>query len=70
VGLRGGRPAEVREGPFRRAVAAARGPWRTSGDWWKAGAWEIEIWEVELQADGVYQLVYDAAGWRLEGMLD
>jgi len=70
VALREGRPAEVQAGGTSGEVAAARGPWRTSGDWWKAGAWAVEIWEVELKTGGVYQIAHDAEGWRLDGMLD
>jgi protein ImuB len=29
-------------------VAAASGPWRTSGDWWREDAWKQEDWDLEI----------------------
>jgi protein ImuB len=29
-------------------VAAASGPWRTSGDWWREDAWKQEEWDLEI----------------------
>ncbi len=64
-----GRPLALAE-PFRGEVRAARGPWRLSGEWWQPGGWEVEVWQVELAAGGIYQLAHDGTGWRVEGMLD
>ncbi len=30
------------------SVAAASGPWRTSGDWWREDAWKQEEWDLEI----------------------
>jgi protein ImuB len=29
-------------------VAAASGPWRTSGDWWREDSWKQEEWDLEI----------------------
>jgi protein ImuB len=44
------KPAAFSDGENRYEVAAAYGPWRTSGCWWALntcdGAWDIEEWDV------------------------
>jgi protein ImuB len=58
------------------AIAAAYGPWRTSGCWWSAGVWDAEEWDVlAVQNDGVSVaclLTCDRArnAWRLEAFYD
>jgi hypothetical protein len=51
-------------------VLAAAGPWRSSAGWWGPEAWEVETWQVELAAGGVYQLARSGDTWCVEGMLD
>jgi hypothetical protein len=53
-------------------VVAAAGPWRTEGDWWLAGAWARDEWDVALNDGGVYRLCRDASGarWYLDGSYD
>jgi protein ImuB len=63
------RPVAV-TGPVTGPLCAAAGPWRVSGEWWKPGSWEVETWQVELAAGGLYQLARTAEGWWLEGVLD
>ena len=29
-------------------MAAASGPWRTSGDWWREDVWKQEEWDLEI----------------------
>jgi protein ImuB len=70
VELDGLRPRWLEGGDLRGAVAACRGPWRESGDWWKPDRWAREIWCVELAGGGLYQIARTAAGWFVEGMLD
>jgi protein ImuB len=66
----GSRPRWLEAGDLRGAVAACRGPWLESGDWWKPDRWAREIWCVELAGGGLYQIARTAAGWVVEGMLD
>lgn len=65
-----GSPARLEGGRLEGRVSAARGPWRSAGDWWRPEAWAVEVWQVELAAGGVYQLASAEDGWRVEGMLD
>lgn len=65
-----GRPAQVECGRLRAPVRAARGPWRSSGEWWQPAAWAVEVWHVELASGELYQLARTAEGWTVEGELD
>jgi protein ImuB len=31
-------------------VMTARGPWNTSGEWWRENPWNREEWDVEVQS--------------------
>jgi protein ImuB len=42
------RPARVFFQGMWGNVAAASGPWRTSGDWWQEDAWKQEEWDLEI----------------------
>lgn len=63
-----------REQSFK--VAAAYGPWRTSGCWWSTEAWNTEEWdvlaEVSSGASVACLLVHDCAQnhWQLEAFYD
>ena len=69
-------PAQIDFRGMRGEIAAASGPWRSSGDWWREDAWRHDEWDVEIhfQAeifrgeerlqeinDGVYRIYYDYA---------
>ncbi len=74
--LRDARPAEFRDWHNRFAIAAAYGPWRTSGCWWSQDSWDLEEWDVLAdRSDGssvACLLVRDRAAsqWRLEAYYD
>ncbi len=57
-------------GELAGPVRQLGGPWRTDGDWWRAEAWAVETWQVELEDGVVYQLARTAAGWCVEGVFD
>jgi protein ImuB len=86
VELRDGFPSRIFFQGIRGDVAAASGPWRTSGDWWQE-AWDQAEWDVEVHFSGKsqkparpgptnmrghYLLYYDARqrGWFFRGMYD
>jgi protein ImuB len=70
------RPAFVfdREQSFK--VAAAYGPWRTSGCWWSTDPWNAEEWDVLAESSTgsslACLLVHDRAQnqWQLEALYD
>ena len=57
-------------------VAAAYGPWRTSGCWWSTEAWNTEEWDVLAESSSgssiACLLVRDCAQnqWQLEALYD
>ncbi len=65
------RPVRVESAGVRDAVRTARGPWRSSGEWWRPDGWAVEVWHVELAQGGLYQLARrEGDGWSVEGALD
>lgn len=70
------KPVSFRDGEHSYVVAAAYGPWRTSGCWWALNAWDTEEWDVLATAhDGAAVaclLTCDRArnDWRLEAFYD
>ena len=61
----------------------AKGPWRTSGEWWReageeagaahaaSGAWNRDEWDVALESGALYRLFHNAEGrWFIEGSYD
>ena len=65
--LRGGRPAAISTLQFSVAVAEARGPWRSSGNWWDASRWERDEWDVQTPTGEIYRLSQHTEGWFVEG---
>ena len=76
VTLRGMAPVSFTSRDGRYAVMASYGPWRTSGNWWSAGEWNLEEWDVLAQHnDGAAVaclLVHDQCRdvWQLEAVYD
>jgi protein ImuB len=53
VTLREGRPVHISFPGIHGQVAAASGPWRTSGEWWREDAWHRDEWDVEIRSSFV-----------------
>ena len=53
-------------------VVMARGPWRTSGEWWRDDAWNHDEWDVALESGSLYRLFHevDSGRWFMEGTYD
>ncbi len=64
---RDGCPAFISAAQINSPVAATRGPWQTSGDWWKPETWAREEWDIELAVGGIYRLSKIGATWYLDG---
>jgi len=73
------RPAYVNAQAVHGDVLTAAGPWRASGDWWTASAWNRDEWDVALSDGGVYRIFVrmepveqrtPAREWFLEGVYD
>jgi protein ImuB len=72
VRLRGAVPVQVITGSVKGQVMAHAGPWRSSGDWWKAESWDCAEWDVALNDGAVYRIHEDlrTGRWFLEGSYD
>ena len=70
AGIGDARPIAVRGAAGTGRVVGAAGPWRASGHWWDAGAWERESWDVALTDGRVLRLTRGAEGWSVEAELD
>ena len=53
------------------SIDAVRGPWRTSGDWWRPAMWDREEWDIEV-ADALYRIYFDVHldRWYAQGVYD
>jgi protein ImuB len=75
VQLRALTPVAFRDRERSFKIAAAYGPWRTSGCWWSDATWNAEEWDVLAETGGssvACLLVRDCARneWRLEAFYD
>jgi protein ImuB len=68
-------PVRVISPSVNGRVVMAKGPWRTSGEWWREGednAWDRDEWDIALESGALYRLFQDAAQgrWFIEGSYD
>jgi protein ImuB len=76
VALHAMKPAAFRDGDSRFEIAAAYGPWRTSGCWWAKDGWDAEEWDVLAasrngEAFGCLMVLDRLRNeWRLEAFYD
>jgi protein ImuB len=76
VQLRALKPVSFRDREQSFKVAAAYGPWRTSGCWWSTDGWNAEEWDVLAETGSgptvACLLVRDCMrnAWRLEAFYD
>ena len=70
-------PVRVVSPSINGRVVMAKGPWRTSGEWWREGsgeegAWNREEWDVALESGALFRIFQDAAQgrWFIEGSYD
>src|SRR5580658_5480127 len=50
----------------------AKGPWRTSGEWWREDAWNRDEWGIAFESGALYRLFQEVTGarWFIEGSYD
>jgi protein ImuB len=67
-----GRPVRVTSLSINGRVVMAKGPWRTSGDWWTPEVWNRDEWDVAVETGGLYRLFQeiDSGRWFVEGSYD
>lgn len=65
-------PVRVASPSVNGRVVMAKGPWRTSGEWWRVDAWNRDEWDVALESGALYRLFQEADGgrWFVEGSYD
>ncbi len=69
-------PVRVASPSVSGRVVMAKGPWRTSGEWWRADAWSRDEWDIALESGALYrifqELMFDQNGgrWFIEGSYD
>jgi protein ImuB len=67
-----GRPVRLMSPSVSGRVLMAKGPWRTSGEWWREDAWNRDEWDVVVESGGLYRIyqVLDSGRWFAEGVYD
>jgi protein ImuB len=76
VSLHAMKPVAFRDGDNRFEIAAAYGPWRTSGCWWSQDGWDTEEWDaLAARSNGeafgcLLVLDRQSDAWRLEAFYD
>jgi protein ImuB len=70
VTIADGKPGFVTAEGIRGQVLDLAGPWRTSGEWWTAGAWSRDEWDIALSDGALYRIYCEEKGWFVEGSYD
>jgi len=78
-----GRPVRINAhaslaGKVRGQIICASGPWRTSGDWWRAGVWARDEWDVAIsdpaapEGEVLCRIYFDLSNerWFVAGIYD
>lgn len=68
--FRENRPALIRSESFRGAVADARGPFLSSGQWWDDHRWAREEWDIEMAGGILIRVFRSNEGCFIEGVYD
>lgn len=65
-------PVRVISPSISGRVVMAKGPWRTSGEWWRSDAWNRDEWDVALETGGVFRMFreIDSERWFVEATYD
>jgi protein ImuB len=65
-------PIHITSSVARGEVRTAKGPWFTSGNWWRTDKWRREEWDVALRGGALYRIFRDLKTelWFVEGNYD
>ena len=65
-------PVHITSAVARGAVGIAKGPWLTSGNWWRTDTWNREEWDIALRSGALYRIFRDlrTQAWFVEGNYD
>jgi protein ImuB len=65
-------PVHITSAVARGAVEIAKGPWFTSGNWWRTDTWNREEWDIALRSGALYRIFRDLRNesWFVEGNYD
>ena len=72
------KPARANGTGLSGRIVMAKGPWRTSGDWWRNGSepsaasWNRDEWDVAVETGALYRFYedVDSGRWFAEGSYD
>jgi protein ImuB len=71
VAVSNGTPQWIRARGIRGDIVGYAGPWRTSGDWWRADAWSRDEWDVALSTGSLYRVFREVPDrWFVGGNYD
>ena len=69
VQAEGGCPREISAWDKNKSVygkvVSVAGPWRTTGEWWRADTWARDEWDVGVEARGQSSEVRDQVLYRI-----
>jgi protein ImuB len=66
------RPIHIVSPAARGDIVIAKGPWLTSGNWWRHDSWDRREWDIAIRTGGIYRIFEDqlAACWFVDGNYD
>ncbi|HEV8543262.1 MAG TPA: hypothetical protein VGR78_12780 [Verrucomicrobiae bacterium] len=69
VELQDAHPISLHSPAVNSALVKARGPWRSSGNWWE-NLWAREEWDVQTSTGAIYRVFREGNYWFIEGAYD
>lgn len=70
IEFREGTPSLLRSPLFIGSIVEKRGPFFSSGNWWDAGRWAREEWDVETSDGSLFRIFRSGDGCFVEGVYD
>ena len=70
IEFREGTPSLLRSPIFIGPIVETRGPFFSSGNWWDAGRWAREEWDVETSDGSLFRIFRSGDGCFVEGVYD